>query len=148
MDDSESCGYCCFNQVVHEYGVFHFDGQAYSPPHVKSWFYPLYDTPSDGYRDRNGNFIETLVFVDCVICRNDDISTNSILYDDFSQGKGEDVVERTLKMTNLSTLQDPRLICGFYGHLLQSPFFQNKDLILLFTPPWGDYERRSVVNSN
>ena len=141
MDDSESCGYCCFNQVVHEYGVFHFDGQAYSPPHVKSWFYPLYDTPSDGYRDRNGNFIETLVFVDCVICRNDDISTNSILYDDFSQGKGEDVVERTLKMTNLPTLQDPRLVCGFYSHLLQSPFFQNKDLILLFTPPWGDYEK-------
>ena len=138
MDHAETCGYCCFNQVVHVYGVFHFDGKAYSPPHVESWFYPLYKSTSDGHRDEHGHFIETSVCADFVICRNDDVFNNSISYEAFSQGKREEVVEKTLK---IPTLQDPRLICGFYGHLFQSPFFQKKDLILLFTPPWGDYEK-------
>ena len=58
MDRSVQCGYCCFNQVVHEYGRFLFDGREVRPNNVQTRFYPLYEILSVHNLDENQYYIE------------------------------------------------------------------------------------------
>ena len=58
MDRSVQCGYCCFNQVVHEYGRFLFDGREVRPKNVQTRFYPLYEILSVHNLDENQYYIE------------------------------------------------------------------------------------------
>ena len=53
----------------------------------------------------------------------------------------EEVVTKTMKMDYLPLLQDCQAVSGFYCNLLQSQFFQDNCLVLIFNPPWGSFDK-------